>query len=70
MATLYRYPPSKDNPGKVSEGAARDMRNQAEAHHRGSQTFCIGKMVSMVEQADETTTQRNARKRQRRARRG
>ena len=68
MATLYRYPPSKENPGKVSEGTARDMQNRAEAHHKGTQREAIHKIGSMGDHVEQTNTQRNARRRQRQRR--
>lgn len=57
---VYKYPPAKDNPGRVSEVAARDMRNRAEAHHIGSQAEIVAGLRSMKDKP--TKAQRKARR--------
>lgn len=66
---VHLYPPAPDNPGRVSDGAARDLKNQAEAYHKGSQADAIAGLRYMGDREHETPRQRNARKRARKARR-
>lgn len=60
MSTLHRYPPAKDNPGRVSAGEAKDMEKRAILAREG---------ISHDVVIDYLRTQRSTKK-QRKARAG
>lgn len=67
--TVHVYPPAPDNPGRVSDGTARNLRNHAEVYHQGSHATAIAAMRSMADRQDRPKILRNQAKARRRARR-